>query len=290
MTAPIVDVYGIFEAGKKIYGENFKFLSNDQQYLTTNVLLSSKKFHALQAETAFGKTLTYALPILTLHRSAPGGFVHFLAVPYQSLKVTAIKKLENFNLKAADINVLRGEDVTNKIAGVNILVGCFDSFVSRGLKETFANWRHLFGQMQKGYIIFDEAHVLWTEKKFRNNLSNISGLDWKSFLKVIMLSATLPKWLIENIVKERNIPLNLLENGSCINVVKKVPNENIRTVIEKCPKRFFDNKVRDIIVRYLSNTTQEKAVFVFFANKKVTGVYPILIFMTTKKSLWLMQM
>ncbi|OXT09914.1 hypothetical protein B9K03_11935, partial [Rothia sp. Olga] len=80
-----------------------------------------KRFHALQGETAFGKTLTFSLPILALHKTNPGKYIHFLAVPYQSLKVASINKLRKLNLQVEDIKILESPEAKNKIKSINVL-------------------------------------------------------------------------------------------------------------------------------------------------------------------------
>ena len=269
----LFDIWDVFEEGKKLYGKNFKFLSATQHNFTLNILLCNRKFLALQAPTAFGKTLTYVLPILTLHKVDPGHYIHFLAVPYEALKISSIKKLRSYNLIVEDINILKESEVNLKSKKVNVLVGCFDSFASRGIKETLANWENIFENVKRGYIIFDEAHVLWTEKKFRSRLSTIAGFEWEKYLKIIMISATLPRWLLDIITIERDISRRIVKEGRYINAIEEVPNKNIRTNVEWCEKTKFEEIVYNLIYRYLKNTEQGKGVFFFSSKSKMRNIY-----------------
>lgn len=267
------DVFDLIEEGKKIYGEKFQFLSPEQEQFTSNVLLSPKRFHALQGETAFGKTLTFSLPILALHKTNPGKYIHFLAVPYQSLKVASINKLRKLNLQVEDIKILESPEAKNKIKSINVLVGCFDSFTSSKIKDAMACWNNLFEDVKKGYFIFDEAHCLWLEKKFRNELSFLRGFKWNKFLKIIMLSATLPKLLMEFIAIERDIPEKLVNNGRYINVVKNIPNQHISSEVFWVEKDGLMDNVRAAVRDYLKSNPTGKAVFFFSNKQKMRKVY-----------------
>lgn len=91
------------------------------------VLSSDRPVLALQAPTAFGKTMTYLLPMLVLKRTRRGRYVHFIAVPYVSLKLATIQRLQEAGLCAADISMLKAYDVESRICSIDARVGTFDS-------------------------------------------------------------------------------------------------------------------------------------------------------------------
>lgn len=104
-TWDLVEVGGVLMselASRNGQSKEFKFKSTNQLIFTSTVLQSDRLIVALQAPTAFGKTLTYVLPMLVLKKTMPGRYIHFVAVPYVSLKIATINRLRSYGLDAVD--------------------------------------------------------------------------------------------------------------------------------------------------------------------------------------------
>ncbi|CCF59416.1 hypothetical protein KAFR_0G03830 [Kazachstania africana CBS 2517] len=184
-------MYDLVKAGGELF-ENFEFKSSVQERFTSAVINSNERLLALQAITAFGRSLTFILPVLALKRKQPGKYVHFVAVPYESLKMATRTKLENAGLVVGETGMLTDLHAEANLSGVDVLVGCFDSYGDAGVADVMKLWEKVFGtRRSRGIFVFDEAHVLWLEKSFRNIFHSVKGLNWKSFLKVVFVSATL---------------------------------------------------------------------------------------------------
>ena len=198
------DVYDLIDAGKMLYNDaSFRFKSNGQREFASMVLQSDKKMLTLQAATAFGKSLTFMLPMMVLKKNRPGKYVHFVGVPYESLKLATIAKLQRAGLIARDIKMVSHESYKMYLHDTDVLVGCFDAFGGNNLSGLLKNWDMIFaGEIKLGYLIFDEVHVLWTEKTFRVSFRQIRDLPWPEFLKMVFLSATIPEDVLHTIVSE----------------------------------------------------------------------------------------
>ena len=272
------DVYDLVDAGKALYGDpGFTFRSHDQREFASMVLQSDKRLLTLQATTAFGKSLTFMLPMMVLKKTRPGRYVHFVGVPYESLKLATMAKLERAGLTARDIQVVHHESYKMYLHDTDVLVGCFDAFGANNLSGLLKNWDTVFaGEVQPGYLVFDEVHVLWTEKTFRVSFRQIRDLPWHMFLKMVFLSATVPEDVLHTIVSDRGIPRRLLEQSSrYVNAVAAVPNQHIPVICESV--RRYDivkHVVRSYVRRYVSREDRGgKAIFFFSSIKRMTETY-----------------
>lgn len=274
---PAGDIYDLVDAGKKLYGDGgFEFRSALQKDFTNLVLTSERKLLTLQAATAFGKTLTFLLPMMVLKKLQPETFVHFVGVPYESLKMATIEKIQKSgDLVARDISMLTLDNSQYWLLQTDVFVGCFDAFGTNRIASILKNWEtSTKGERRKGYLIFDEVHVLWVEKTYRSSFRQIFGLGWRGFLKMVFLSATIPKDILETVARDRGISKKLLEQSSrYINGITEVPNKMVRfEVIEKDFQR-IKFKAAQLIRRYLAREeTNGKAIFFFTSIMAMTEV------------------
>ena len=267
------DIYSLFEEGRLLYDDNFKFLSSEQLCFAANILMSNKKLHILQSSVNFGKTLTYILPILSLHRSHPGKYIHFAVMPYENHKSALIAKLKNFNLIVEDINILTKSEAYYKVTNVNILVGCFDDFCNKKINETLLNWNKIFETVAVGYFIINKAHTLYTEKKSIIRNLAISYETNRMFLKIIMLSSTFPSWMCECINNKYRVTTDFLHDGRYVNTIKILPKYYIVPKIEWCISEAIDKRVCTSIQNYLGENTEGKAIIFFDSNEQMKQNY-----------------
>ncbi|QLG72925.1 hypothetical protein HG535_0D06370 [Zygotorulaspora mrakii] len=135
----IGDAYDLMDAGNQII-PGFAFRTREQERFTNMVLTSDGGVLALQACTAFGKTMTYVLPMLVLKKTRPGKYVHFIAVPYVSLKIATIQKLKDVGLQAADMAVLISSDRKSQLRNTDVLIGTFDIFATHDTFTFINGW------------------------------------------------------------------------------------------------------------------------------------------------------
>ncbi|QID84848.1 hypothetical protein GRS66_007382 [Saccharomyces pastorianus] len=200
---PIGDIYDLMEAGSCLFGNSQfpAFKSTDQSNFTATVLNGDRKLLALQAPTSFGKTVTYLLPMMVLAKTRPGKFIHFVSVPYVALKTATMKRVQQAGLVAADSSALGAIDFYTQVVTIDVIVGVFDGFaqdecVSNGTlcMADAGSWATL--------SLMSSTYLRW-RKHFRPALRKFKSLSWSSFLKVIALSATMPKQLCMDICRER---------------------------------------------------------------------------------------
>lgn len=265
---PAGDILDLVAAGKEMYNDDgFEFRTNLQREFTGMVLTSERKLLTLQAATAFGKSLTFLLPIMVLKKLQPETYVHFIGVPYESLKMATIEKVHRCgDLVARDISMLNLENSQHWLLDTDVFVGCFDSFGTNSIASILKNWESSTkGERKKGYLIFDEVHVLWVEKTFRPSFRQIFGLGWRGFLKMVFLSATIPEDILEIIAKDRGISNKLLEQSSrYINGISEVPNKDVRFEVVQVNYPSIRFRAAEYIRRYLAREeTNGKAIFFF---------------------------
>lgn len=120
-----------------MYRSYFKFLSTELQNFTTRISMWNKISHVLQTRTIFSKTLMYSLYILAINKIESGCFIHFSAVPYETLTVSSMMNLHYKNLVIEDINILKGCGVYLKTKNINVLVASWIPSLQDVLKELF---------------------------------------------------------------------------------------------------------------------------------------------------------
>lgn len=265
----IMDNYDLLESGNQYFNvDNFQFRNEEQKDFTTCVLLGTRKVVGLQAPTAFGKSSTFILPILTLKRCSKLHYVHFVCVPYQALKLATITKLERGGLVVKDISFLKEEHVFTDIHRVDAYVGCSESFVDGKVGPIFKNWNvKLNKEDRMGFLIFDEAHTLFLDATYRPAIRNIKELNWYNWRKIVLLSATMPKFLFERILKDRHIPETLRKECQFVNCVKTLPVKDIESGVERVTYSNMETRAIELIKLFVEKRPQGKAVF-FFSNKK----------------------
>ncbi|QID84465.1 hypothetical protein GRS66_006968 [Saccharomyces pastorianus] len=119
----------------------------------------------------------------------------------------------------------------------------------------------MYGGCRKlGYFVIDEFHVLEVEKHFRPALRKFKSLSWSSFLKVIALSATMPKQLCMDICRERFSDV-LIETSRYVNAVTKMPNVSIAVDIVHVKKCALLDKVYDLVMQFLENVPERRLLF-----------------------------
>lgn len=269
----IGDYFDICQAGAQVI-DGFRFRSMEQERFTVMVLTSDRSVLALQASTAFGKTLTYLLPIMVLKKSRPGKYVHFIAVPYVSVKIATIQRLQQAGLVVADLTLLTSTDLRSKLKSIDVLVGTFDMFGTHTMFSFLNGWEEVLGSMkQRGYFVIDDAHVLWLEQEFREQLRNLHSLKWKHFLKIVLLSATFPKWLFQEVCKQLNLSDFMVRNAQWMNAVDNVPNPKvIKEVTSVVPKQ-FGHAIEQRVNSYLLGTQAGKAIFFFNDKARMRRCY-----------------
>lgn len=120
-----------------MYRSYFKFLSTELQNFRTRISMWNKISHVLQTRTIFSKTLMYSLYILAINKIESGCFIHFSAVPYETLTVSSMMNLYYNNLVIEDINILKGCGVYLKTKNINVLVASWIPSLQDVLKELF---------------------------------------------------------------------------------------------------------------------------------------------------------
>ncbi|QLG70072.1 hypothetical protein HG535_0A00110 [Zygotorulaspora mrakii] len=262
----IGDYTNLCEAGSGIIS-GFKFRSVEQERFTNMILTGDRNVLALQAPTAFGKTMTFVLPMLVLKRTRPGKYVHFVAVPYVSLKIATMQRLEEVGLAVADLKLLGSAEWKSKLKNTDVLVGTFDMFGTHATFSFINGWQEeLMCVRQKGYFILDEAHALWLEQDFREELKEIHSLRWREFLKIVFISATLPAWLMDELCKQLNLSRYMVRNAGWTNAVHQVPNQKVLKEVTLVPQKEFGGAIEQRVNSYLLGTATGKAIF-FFSNK-----------------------
>lgn len=204
---------------------------------------------------------------MVLAKTRPGKFIHFVSVPYVALKTATMKRVQQAGLGAADSSALGAIDFYTQVVTIDVIVGVFDGFAQDECVSMFSKWDVMYGGCRKlGYFVIDEFHVLEVEKHFRPALRKFKSLSWSSFLKVIALSATMPKQLCMDICRERGFSDVLIETSRYVNAVTKMPNVSIAVDIVHVKKCALLDKVYDLVMQFLENVPEKKAVF-FFSNK-----------------------
>lgn len=233
----IGDAVDLVTAGARYYNApDFQFTSPDQMAFTTMVLTSSRPMLTLQAATGFGKSLSFILPMMVLQKTRPGRYVHFVGVPYEALRLATENKLRKAGLTVENVNIVGTFSGNAKVQQADVLVGCFDAFGSNALMSMLANWERVFkGQKARGYMVFDEAHVFLTEKSFRTSFRQVKGLYWGDFLKVLLVSATIPQSCVAEIAADRGIPTEICkDHHRYFNAVRRVPNDGVKQHVIHC--------------------------------------------------------
>lgn len=118
-----------------MYRSYFKFLSTELQNFTTRISMWNKISHVLQTRTIFSKTLMYSLYILAINKIESGCFIHFSAVPYETLTVSSMMNLYYNNLVIEDINILKGCGIHLKTKNINVLVASWIPSLQDVLKK-----------------------------------------------------------------------------------------------------------------------------------------------------------
>lgn len=272
---PPMDNYDLLVAGKQYFHDNcFDFKTKEQERFTTMVLQGSRKIVGLQAVTAFGKSLTFILPMMVIKKCLKEHHINFVCVPYQSLKMATIKKLEKGGLNVQDITLFSRSDVTSILSSVDVFVGCMESFEDGKLEHIFKNWDTIHGGNGKlGYLVFDEAHTLFLESKFRESLAKIRDLSWGKWRKTLFVSATMGNYLFNRILVDRNIPDILRENSLYINCVTEMPRPPVESEVEYLKTDEIMVMAAGLIMNFLDRSHKTKAVFFFTDKKKLDKVY-----------------
>ena len=271
-----MDGYDLVEAGKRYFDStDFDYKSQQQMLFTTMVLASdNRKVAGLQAPTAFGKSLTFTLPMMVLKQRSKFHYVSFVCVPYEALKIATIKKLEKGGLIARDIGRFTSGDNRTEVASADVFVGCLESFKNGKMEPLIKRWEQNHGSDTKlGYLVFDEAHTLFLEASFRPSINNIKGLFWEKWKKTLFLSATMDEHLFNKIMKQREIPDNIKQSRLFVNVIDELPAVNIESNVESFNDRDITAQTTRLIKNFLNNTANSKAVFFFSSKKRLHNVY-----------------
>lgn len=94
----------------------------------------------------------YSLYILAINKIESGCFIHFSAVPYETLTVSSMMNLYYNNLVIEDINILKGCGVHLKTKKYQCASCWLNSFSPRCVKETLANQDNISDNIKRGYI------------------------------------------------------------------------------------------------------------------------------------------
>ncbi|CAL9734477.1 hypothetical protein MOSE0_F00122 [Monosporozyma servazzii] len=107
--------------------------------------------------TAFGKPLTFTLPMMVLKQQI--SLCQFVYVPYESLKLATFTKLETRGFKA---NISAS---SAPVASVGFLLALLNHLLMIS-SVTFKNWKTINGRKLKfRYLVFDWAHTLFLESR-----------------------------------------------------------------------------------------------------------------------------
>lgn len=205
--------------------------------------------------------------MMVLKKSRPGKYVHFIAVPYVSLKIATIQRLQEAGLEADDLALCSSTEVKRKLKSTDVLVGTFDMFGTHTTFSFINGWEEEVGAVkQKGYFVVDEAHVLWLERDFRPQLMELHSLKWKQFLRIVLLSATFPEWLFQEVYQQLNLSDFMVQNARWMNAVHSVPNKEVLKEITFVNAREFGSTIESRMNSYLLGTETGKAIF-FFSDK-----------------------
>lgn len=145
-----------------MYRSDFKFLSTEQQNFTTRISMWNKISHVLQTRTIFSKTLMYSLYILAINKIESGCFIHFSAVPYETLTVSSMMNLYYNNLVIEDINILKGCGIHLKTKNINVLVASWIPSLQDVLKKLLLT-RIIFLIILKEDIYI---YIFWWSSRF----------------------------------------------------------------------------------------------------------------------------
>lgn len=274
MRDPPMDDYDLIEAGKRYFNvKDFNYNSQGQANFTSMVLSSKyRKVAGLQASSGFGKSLTYILPMMVLQKCANIHYVNFVCVPYNFMIVPTMKKLEKGGLHVEDMDLFLRD--YGEYTSPDVFVGCPESFDNDKTSSIFKNWGFIRGQGAKmGYLVFEQAHTLFTDSRSRAVMDNISGLSWKRWRKTLFLSATMDESLYQIILEDRKIPEDIKDNGIFINTIDKVPESNVEIDVETLEYDKIVTEVSRLVRNFINNTKYVNGAFLFGSTEMMRQVY-----------------
>ena len=273
-----MDSFELLDAGKRYFDTvTFDYKSKEQMAFTTMVMASdNRKIVGLQAPTAFGKSLTFILPMMVLKKCSRYHYVSFVCVPYEALKVATITKLERGGLIARDVGALLSGDDQSLVPSVDVFVGCLETFKSANVHSLFHSWERRHAPYSKlGYLVFDEAHTLFLETEFRPDIKYIKNLSWAKWKKTLFLSATMNEIMYNRIVHDRAIPDDIKATSLYVNFIDKLPSVDVETCVEDYDEREITKEAAKLVQNFLNNTINSKAVFFFSSKIRLHNVYKL---------------
>ncbi|RCK66459.1 Y' element ATP-dependent helicase protein 1 copy 6 [Candida viswanathii] len=163
-----------------------------QHSLILDVCWSPTTSVMVQAVTGFGKTMIYHIPLVAAKLAFQRGFlpkrmVSVVLVPYKAL-------LAGFNLLLSKLlTTLPAANIESFHAGVDLIVGTFDSLAANEIVEFISNFQSLdFAQhLFLGLFVIDEVQLLEQEETFRHFTTRMKFDCLKHFRKVVSMGATI---------------------------------------------------------------------------------------------------